>query len=309
MNNKIIRLNKKIRKNRPLVTDKYNVYVDNNILQICFSSKGCNYYLNGNCIMCDYGKSYNLSKEEIIVSFNEAINYMNNKTTVLLLNSFGSILDEREINREGLVSILNIINYIPIKNIIFETHYLTIDDEILKILNKNLNNKNIIIEMGLETSNKNIRENNLFKIIDNNKFLDKVSLIHKYNMRAIANILVGIPFLSRKGIIKDVVNSIDWCFNNDIDEVVLFLANIKKYTYLYKLYLEGKYKLVDYKILYDILKNIDINYLDRIYLSWYKERNFDNTIFTNIDNDLLTFYDNFSKNKDIIYRKKLLDRF
>ena len=61
------------------------------------------------------------------------------------------------------------------KIIIFETHYLTINASILELIKQKLVDKEIVIELGLESSNKEIREKCLNKYIDNEEFVKKLS--------------------------------------------------------------------------------------------------------------------------------------
>ena len=93
-------------------------------------------------------------------------------TKILLLNTYGSILDETEMNKDCFYALLKKIKQTTIPKVIFETHYCTITKNKLNLIRTILNNKKISIELGFETSNETIRENNLLKYIDNNKFVE-----------------------------------------------------------------------------------------------------------------------------------------
>lgn len=75
MRNDLILKNKAMRKNRPKVAANvlYSTFETNGTFQICFKSKGCQNYLNGHCIMCDYGIGDNLSAEELEKAFDMAM--------------------------------------------------------------------------------------------------------------------------------------------------------------------------------------------------------------------------------------------
>jgi len=318
MNKELINKNKKIRGNRPLIPSNvlYSTYENNGVFQICFKSKGCSNYLNGFCIMCDYGVGVNITPKELDIAFDKALKESKDKIRVLLLNSFGSILDYNEISEECLRILLKKIKQTNIKNIIFETHYTTITIKKLELIKKELSDRNIIFEFGLETSNEKIRENFLLKYINNNKFIDIVNLVHSFDMKVIANIIVGIPFLSEEEQVKNAIESINWCFDNNIDEVDLFPMNIRPYTLLKELYEKGKYSVISHWMLIEVLSRIPFQYLKDIYIAWYGNRdlkyenNFHSIFPTSCDiceKDLFHFYELYLKNKDSDYRKNLID--
>jgi uncharacterized Fe-S cluster-containing MiaB family protein len=60
--------------------------------------------------------------------------------------------------------------------------------------------------------------------------LDAFEIIHKNGFRSVANILVGIPYEDIKSQLEDAVDSVKFCANNNIDEVVLFPYNAKPNT-------------------------------------------------------------------------------
>lgn len=318
MNNDLILKNKAIRKNRPKVATDilYSTFETNGTFQICFKSKGCQNYLNGHCIMCDYGIGDNLSKAELEKAFDEAMLESKEKINTLLLNSYGSVLDENEISEECLHALLKKIKETNINNIIFETFYTTITKKKLELIKNELGNKNISFELGLETANENVRANNLLKFINNDIFIEKIKLIHSYNMNVLTNIVVGIPNLSPKEQIEDALNSVDWCMKNKVDEVDLFPINVKPYTLLYTLYNEKKYEVISHWLLIEVLHRIPVQYLDKIYLAWYGNRelpyhNGEHSIFPKscpkCYNNLMKFYKEFLINNSSTFRKKLID--
>ncbi len=318
MNKELIKENKLIRKNRPIIPANvlYSIYENNGVFQICFKSKGCSNYLNGLCIMCDYGVGTNITKEELAKAFDLALSESKEKIRTLLLNSYGSVLDQKEISNECLEVLLNKVAATNIKNIIFETYYTTITREKLELIKNKLPDKNIIFEFGLETANEKIREKCLLKYINNKHFLKTVELVHSYGMEATANIIVGIPFLSSKDQLNDALESIDWCFNNNIDEVNLFPMNIRPYTLLEKLYKEGKYQLISHWLLIEVLANVKTDYLKDIYIAWYGNRdlNYDGNIHSLFptscplcQDDLANFYKNYLGTSDSNYRKELIN--
>ena len=317
LNKEMIDIHIKARENQEFTDEKYCTFFDGKVLQICFLSKGCRYSKNGSCIICDYGRvrKENLNNKEIRECINEIFENLKVKPKVLLLNSLGSVLDLYEMSLENIETLLEELSKIDINVIIFETHYLSINEEILSLIKSKMPNKEIIIELGLESSNKEIREKCLNKYIDNDKFIEKINLIKSFGFGVETNIVFGIPFLTKDEQSKDTIDSIKWCLENDIDKVNLFPVNIKPYTLLYKLYEEGKYMPVLHEDFIITLKFIPEEYIDRIYLCWYGNReidyNGDKTILPVCDkercNDIMKFYKEFNLNRNKKYRKKLLN--
>ena len=318
MNSNLVFRNRMIRKNRPIIPkDKlYTTFENNGVFQICFRSRGCSNYLAGSCIMCDYGLGTNITKEEIEIAFDRAISDSKHDIKILLLNSFGSILDENEISEECFYALLEKLKKSNINRIIFETHYNTITKEKLKLIKEKLKDKIISFELGLETSNEKIRENNLLKKIDNIKFIETIKLIHSFKMGVIVNLLVGIPFLTPKEQINDVLNSIKWSINNEVDEIDLFPINVKPYTLLKELYDSKEYDVISHWLLIEVLNRVPVQDLSKIYLAWYGNReleysNGEHSIFPKsceiCHNNLMEFYSKFLSNDDAYYRKSLID--
>ena len=313
-NDYLITRNKLIRDKRPLISDdkKYSIYENNGTFQICFKSKGCRYYLNGFCIMCDYGKGINITKEELEMAFDEAIKKSKYPIRTILLNSFGSILDTSEISEECFKVLLYKLKQTDVNNIIFETHYTTITKDKLFLIKEKLQGKKIRFELGLESSNNHIRENCLLKYIDNDLLTKKIDLIHSFDMGVITNLLIGTPFLSEKEQLEDSLNSIIWCFKNGADEVDIFPINIKPYTILKELYENKKYNPISHWLVIELLNRVPSEYISDIYLAWYGNRkleyeNGEQTILPQscprCHDDIMNFYSNFLSNSDQKYRK------
>lgn len=267
--------------------------------------------------MCDYGKvrKENLRQHEIKEILNTVTNNLEKLPEVLLLNSLGSVLDTEEMPIENIITLLDELSKINIDVIIFETHYLTINDSILSLIKQKLYKKDIVIELGLESSNKEIRKKCLNKYINNENFIEKINLIKSYGFGAEANVIFGTPFLTTKEQKADTTNSINWCFENNIDKVNLFPINIKPYTLLYKLYEQGGYSQVSHRDFIEVLSKVPKEYINKIYLCWYGNREItydkNKTIFPKCNENeypmIMKFYKEFNMNRNTESRIKLLN--
>ncbi len=266
--------------------------------------------------MCDYGKTRkkNLKPKDIKKILNKVFNSMKKFPEVLLINSLGSIFDTEEMPIENINILLDELSNINIDVIVFETHYLTINDSILQLIKQKLYNKDVVIELGLESSNEKKRKKCLNKHINNKNFINKVKLIKLYGFEVEVNVIFGMPFCTVKEQEIDTINSINWCFKNNIDKVNLFPINIKPYTLLYKLYEQRKYFPISHRDFIEVLHKISKEYINKIYLCWYGNREIiydkNKTIFPKCNDSeyqiFMKFYREFNMTRNAEKRMKLL---
>ncbi len=267
--------NLRIKSKYPFKDDINNfctIHESENLFQINFESIGCRNSYHGKCIMCDYGRGRNITKDEMLLAFNHAISSIKGNPDVLLVNTYGSILDEFEFKEENFVELLKEIDKLEFKIIIFETFYKTITQEKIDLIKKYINNKIIYFEIGIESFNDKYRRYCLNKEIDNKELFEVIKLVKRNDCFITGNLLVGIPFLTTKEQFDDVIESINIAFENNIDEVTLFPINVKKYTLLYELYENKLYKEISLWMLIEILNNIKEEYIDKITFAWFGNR-------------------------------------
>lgn len=79
MNKELIQMHIKEKNKQEFTNKKYDTFFDGKVLQICFYSIGCRFSKNGNCIMCDYGKSRknNLTPNDIKEIIQKVFNNLN----------------------------------------------------------------------------------------------------------------------------------------------------------------------------------------------------------------------------------------
>lgn len=291
----------------------YRTHENVNSFQVVFESVGCQ---KGNCLECDYGHSENnLNPSQVEESFDLAMNEISGRPKALVVDVFGSILDEKEFPKKNLDVLLDKIKKTDFKAVLFETHHTTINDEILEKLKNELSDREILIEMGLETSNEKNRWECLHKKINNQDFIDVVNKIHNYGMGVTANLLVGLPFLTTEEQVNDCLESIKFCNQNNIEEMVLFPLNPKPGTLLWKYYKEGNYELVSQWMNIEILSRLDEETINKIFFAWYGNKQIKYAGEKSIEPKscdvcrptFMDFYENFLGSKEIGYRKNLVD--
>lgn len=190
----------------------------------------------------------------------------------LILNTYGSFLDEYEIPKENRHAVLMQVAETKIPYITFETHYKTVTKERIEEIQRVIGDRDIAYEMGLESVNPYVLHNCLNKDINLEELKECIRLIHNYHHAVIFNILYGSPFLSERHQMEDVLQSIQWAYEQDVEVIVLFPVNIKPFTALEHLYRGGFYQPVSHWGFIKLLDAVPENILNRISIAWYGNR-------------------------------------
>lgn len=111
-----------------------------------------------------------------------------------------------------------------------------INEEIVKLLASYKPNYYVCVELGLQTSNDETGKllNRQYTSLD---FIYAVSLLNKYNIDVITHIMVGLP----NETFDDVKNTVDFVNSLNIQGLKIHSTYVTKDTYLYKMYISGKY--------------------------------------------------------------------
>ena len=254
---------------------KYTVWKNGSFFHITLSSNGCIYHKQGFCTVCDYGSGAKLNVGDIVSIFDEIIsNYSFNDIKEILVGSYGSLFDTKENDIVVIEELFKQLKKIPVRSFIFETHCNTINENIINLIEKYFMNtdKNISIEMGLESSNEYILKNCLNKELNLDKLKHKINLIKKHKFNVVLNVLVGIPFLEPNEVIDDAISTILWANEFGADFIVLFPVNIKPDTIIDIMFKNNIYQQPSLWYIFEILNKLPDNLLNKIGFSWYGER-------------------------------------
>lgn len=268
------KINQLLKKKRP-VSSKETIctyYYKNTYLEISFENGQCSYDIQGTCTMCDYGIA--TTKNDVTLFINEMRRIFfsfSEKINSLMLCTNGSFLDDKQIPAKFQHKIMEATNQLSCKTILIETHCNNITDSKLSLIKNTIKNKQIKIELGLETTNDIYQRYILNKIISLEILDSTIDKIISYGFTPSLNILVGMPLLTTAEQITDVLNSINWCLKRNA-EVVLFPINIKPYTLLYSLYENDMYQPISHWLLIHILSLVDECYLSKIDISYWGDR-------------------------------------
>ena len=311
-------VNKFIRDKRPYITNSNlcDIFQSGDLLEIGFKSKQCKNDFTGSCIMCDYGRSYKVGTiQAYLEEMNLILKTHSKGIRYLLLCSNGSILDEYQISTELLMEILKKAQHCNIPNIIIETHYQDVTIDRLNLI-KSIINKPVIIEMGLETVNLKYQKTLFMKGINLEQYTKTINRIQSYGFDVELNLMLGLPFLSRKEQLEDTIQSINWAICHKCTPVV-FPINIKPHTLLRYAYDKGFYQPVSIWLLILLLDSLEPNALSCTLIAWYgnRDESYPDDIQTilpescdNCRNLFVSFVQKFLNTKDYHKRKLLLKK-
>ena len=134
-------------------------FFENRLLEIGFLSKQCQNDLKGCCAMCDYGCTSDSKDNTLYLEIMEKILLKYDNTfDCLLLCTNGSFMDNFQINDELYNNIISKANKYRFQKLEIETHYNNVTLDKLDVLKAIVSDKEVIIEMGLETINEEIQK-------------------------------------------------------------------------------------------------------------------------------------------------------
>ncbi|MBP3631183.1 MAG: radical SAM protein [Clostridia bacterium] len=229
--------------------------------QLSFLTEGCK---TGRCSFCAYGqtnskltpKQVGIETEKFIQEIEQRIRE-GNPTYAVLFDSVGSIFDRNEFSPESLDVVFKkldeLLERVPmIEEVAFETHYGTLGtvdkdgvyvssealDKLVDFKKKHQSVGTYVIELGLESTNPELRTELLFKPIDNEMYKRSVKHLHDNGINVDVNIMATLPFLTKKEQIANAVTSTMEALKPyeeggfGVDNVVLFPLNVRENTFM-----------------------------------------------------------------------------
>lgn len=269
--------NLKAHNGRPLTPEGHYItlwHPSERFFHCCIESRGCRYSRDaGACVMCDYGIGRELTPAELSEALASALGPWAGKVDTLLLGSYGSVFDPAEISEECFDVLLRFLRDYPVQTVIFETHCATVTPEKLSRIRDVLPaERRVTVEMGYESCDRFVLESCLNKVLSLPQLESAIQMIHDAKMSACLNVFLGAPFLSPADQLETARDSVFWALERGADSLVLFPANIKPFTLLYKLYEAGHYAPLSQWMVPALFRRLPEQALERITLSWYGDR-------------------------------------
>lgn len=148
-------------------------------------------------------------------------------------------------------------SYDGIKKVIIESRAEYIKDEVLQNISEIYKNGIMEVGIGVESTNRIIREICHHKGIDNLSIIkDAVFLLHKYKFKALAYINFKPIFLTEQEAINDAIKTAIDCFNMGFDAVSIEPTSLQNYSLANHLYQIGQYRVPWLWSIRDVVKGI-----------------------------------------------------
>ena len=227
-------------------------------IMVVLRTNGCEHYKkNGGCSMCSHFNGtpkHKVTDKNYINQWNSVVNgeciekedckFDLNDYPVLCLYNLGSLFNENEISLPVIQYIFNSLNkYKNIKKVIVESRAEYVTDESIKNI-KDVYNGIVEVGIGVESTNKEIRELCHHKGIDDIKIIRKaVKKLHKYGFKALAYVNLKPVFLTEKEAIDDAIKTSVDCFNMGFDAVSIEPTSLQDYSLANYLYEMGQYRV------------------------------------------------------------------
>jgi len=256
----------------PKVVVRHEVADGKPMCEVWFMTNGCSHDRSGGCTMCNYGKGKHAEKDIIIPLLSEEFSKLPAADTEynLVVNPSGSFLDDLEVQPTLRGSIYELLDRIPFGSLTVESRADVINSSSLRAIRMRYPNKKVTIEIGVETLNTWLLINSVNKGICASQIEDAVKLIHNAGLAAIANIGIGLPFLSERANIAYSVSSIIKAIEIGFDSVILFPYHVKPGTLLEALFKNGSYRCVSLWSVADVLLALPKELLSRVNISWHR---------------------------------------
>lgn len=111
-----------------------------------------------------------------------------------------------------------------------------VNEDVAKLLSSYSNKYYVCVELGLQTVNETTGKL-INRCYTNDDFVNAVNILRKYNIDVVTHIMVGLPGESH----EDIVNSVNFVNNLDIQGLKIHSTYVTNDTKLNKMYEEGTY--------------------------------------------------------------------
>ncbi len=230
----------------PVSTWKDKIRINNDIhdcINIILRTKGCSWAKKGGCSMCGYlfDASSSVTQKQIFSQLKKSIKQhdVDNKFYVKIFTS-GSFLDNEEITREMR---LKIVEELKEKNDFAGLSIESRPEYINKKTITELKNKidDLIVGVGLETSNNEVRKECINKGFSLNDYKKSIDILKKNEAIPKTYLLLKPPFLSEEKAIKDTIISTKKVSKIGSDKISINPCNIQRGTIVNELYKNNEY--------------------------------------------------------------------
>lgn len=241
-----------------------------NFGDVWFMTSGCSHDISGGCTMCNYGKGRGASEEQILEALKKTLSEMPTDYEEFVISPIGNILDPHEVSDHMMAQLGKLWEPIHCKTLITESRADMITAKGLERLKQVFKSEYQCVELGIESSDNWILRNCVNKGMTIEDYIHAIQIIKDAGMYAVANIGIGIPFMSERMAIKHAIKSIDRALKWGADSIVLFPYHVKPGTLTAWLYEHDEYSPVSLWSLVEILVQLEPEIQELTRISWYK---------------------------------------
>lgn len=222
--------------------------------------------------MCDYWISADVPAPEIVASVRAGLATLDASPSILLLETSGSFLDSWEVPDEARREILAVVRDLGPQVVTFETRADTVTVEAIAECVALVLPSRLCIEIGVESTDDWILRYCINKLMRVSDVRRAVEAVVAGGATAVANVLVGTPFLAPREQVADAARSVRETFAMGFEHCVLFPVNTKNYTVTHWLEERGLYARPPLWALADVLAQLDPAWLQTIDVAWHRSR-------------------------------------
>lgn len=229
-------------------------------VMIVLRANGCEHYKkNGGCSMCSH---FNGTDRETLISTKDYIkqwqsvidgtgldkeceNFNINNYPVVCVYNLGSLLNVNEISSEAVRYIFNSLNsFKGIKKVIIESRAEYITEKSIRNIKDVYSNGIVEVGIGIESTNKIIREICHHKGVDDMSIAkEAITILHNYGFKALAYINLKPIFLTENEAIEDAIQTALDCFSMGFDAISIEPTSLQEYSLANYLYQLGQYRV------------------------------------------------------------------
>jgi archaeosine synthase beta-subunit len=235
---------------------------------IYFRSFGCRFDRAGECSMCNYAVAEQVTGDRIVEYVRHAL-AQEPAYDALGISPFGNMFDPIEVPRAARRRIFEMAAETGCTSLSCESRPETMTDDDIAEAVKILGDRQLYVNVGLESAHPWIQANCVGKSLDLESYRESLDMLRRNGALPITNLLLGGPFLSEREAVASSVSSIRWALSQGTHLCVLFPSNVKGYTLQEWLWRRNRYRTPSLWSLVETVRQVGPEAAERVRLSWF----------------------------------------
>lgn len=208
-----------------------------------FVTRGCSMDHAGSCTMCNFGAGTIREDSELVQQIGELLGRMG-PLPMIYITPLGSMFDDAEVPPRARDEILKKVAATGCVVYGTESRPETITDERMARFREIFGPRvELQIGVGLESSSAFVRRNCTNKGLLEEDYLRAISIMKKYDIKAMVHVLLKPAFLTEREAIEDAVATCNWAWEHGADRIIFLMTNLKPHTLVNWLAERGHYRV------------------------------------------------------------------